>query len=338
MLQDKLSLASAVQAISPLARSNYKLENNKRTRTVKVRLTGLLTVTVAGTLVRNQGSLLGAIASMGIQQGSDDQVNIDARALRHYAELVVDGPIPATRLTAAQAAAPGAYPLVEEVYIPLAYPFSASPSETYFKEDNVNNTLQAFIQQGPAGTAQITDATATLTLVSAVVTQIFDDQIGLLPLFVPMIDTVDVNVSGASGNLRLDLQGSDYLAALIVQQDTDLGEVADIINSLTILGDSVPIIGPQQVPWTALVDGMVMESGGAGSAIQSGIRSWFGWSFVKSGRLSSMIPPNSIPNLRVLFNCQPSATGTSSLIRVSRIWYQRDLVVCNPILPFAITG
>lgn len=340
MLQDKLTVAAPQMAISPLIRANFILENNKRSRVAKVRVTGLLTVTTIGTLIRNLGSVLGAIATIGLQQGSYDQVNVDARLLRHYSEYNADGPIPAVRLTVAQAGALGAYPLMEEVYMAFANPWTASPSETYFKEDNVNNQLQVFIQQGPAGIAQITDALGTLTLVSAVVTQVYDEQIGLLPLFVPFLDTVEVPVPGPAQNLRLDLKGSDYLAMLIFQQDTSLGEVADIINSMTVIGDGINILGQQQIPWTALVDGMVYESGGAGSALASGIKSWFAWNFVKSGRLSSMLPPNSIPNLRALFNAQPSALAGSagSTIRALRVWYRRDMVVCQPVLPFDVTG
>lgn len=340
MLQDKLTVAAPQMAISPLVRANFILENNKRSRVAKVRLTGLLTVTTPGTLIRNLGSLLGAIATIGLQQGSYDQINVDARLLRHYSEYNADGPIPAVRLTVAQAGAAAAYPLMEEVYMAFANPWTASPSETYFKEDNVNNQLQVFVQQGPAGIAQITDALGTLTLVSAVVTQVYDEQIGLLPLFVPFLDTVEVPVPGPAANLRLDLKGSDYLAMLIFQQDTSLGEVADIINSMTVIGDGINILGQQQIAWTALVDGMVYESGGAGAALQTGIKSWFAWNFIKSGRLSSMLPPNSIPNLRALFNCQPSALAGSagSTIRALRVWYRRDMVVCQPVLPFDVTG
>jgi hypothetical protein len=341
-LRDKISTLSQQAPFSPNKRATWVGQNNKRTRMVKLRISADVEVTVAGTLVLNDGSVLSLLDSIGLQQGSEDMVNFDARMLRHYAEFGASSRIPARRLTAAEAAAKATYSLFEEVYMALAYPFAASRFETLFKELNPQNQLTVWIQQGPAGVANLTDATCTVTNLAADVVQIYDEDVSKLPLFVPYLDVVQFPVSGAIANGRIDLRGSDYLAAIVVQTDSDKGEQADIINSLAYRGDGVDIIGPEKVTWLQLVDGMPQESGGAGSAlnIATAPKAWFVYNHIKDGRLSALIPPNQIPNLRLEVNAQPTAFAgaTSTTIRVGRVQYRRDLRVCDPVLPFPVTG
>lgn len=342
MLLDKLAEIQAQNPFIAGRRTNFVSQNNKRTRLYKVEIAQDLTVTTVGTVVYNGGSLLGAYDFIGVQQGSQDQVNFDARLLRHWTEFSAQGPVPCRRLTAAQAAAKATYPLFETVYINLADQFAASPSETYFKENNINNQLNAFIQLSTARLTAISDAVYTLTDPVVTITQVFDENIGNLPLFVPYFDMVEYQVNSAQSQARIDLRASDYIAAIVIQCDTNKGEQDDVIEQLAYRGDGVDIIGPAMVPWNSLVDGMASESGGAGAALLAADydRTWYAYNHIKSGRLSALLPPNVIPNLRLEVKCAPSAAAgvTSTTIRVGRIMYRRDPKVCAPELPFPVTG
>ena len=352
MLLDKLTSAPQQAALGVNQRATFILQNNKRTRWIRVRIAGTVTITVAGTLVRNGGSILGAISRIGFSQGSQDQVNWDARLLRHLSEYVAGANLPNRRLSVAEVVAKGTFNLFEEVLIPCACPNGANPSETYFRENNPQNVLSVFIQQAP--TTVLTDGTFTLDSISASVTQVYDDNIGELPLFVPYFDTVELAIAGAITTGRVDLRASDFIAGIMVQQDCSLGEVADVVNALAYRADGVDIIGPNQVGWNDLVDGMAFESAGSGLAQRAAFagttagvpniidaqRSWFYWQHIKNGRLSALLPPNQLPNLRLEVNAQPTALAgaTGSVVRVGRVMYRRDLAVCAPELPFDVFG
>ena len=161
-LKDKVAQAPQQATFGTTQRATFILQNNKRTRGIRIRISGTVTNAVAGTLVRNGGSILGAISRIGFSQGSTDQVNFDARMLRHLSEYISGANLPARRLSVAEVVAKGAFDLFEEVIIPCACPGSANLSESYFKENNPQNILNVFIQQAPA--LIISDAAFTLTL------------------------------------------------------------------------------------------------------------------------------------------------------------------------------
>jgi len=350
MLYDHETLLNQQTVFSAISRANFVAQNNVRTAFFKARVSATVQVTVAGTLIRNDGSVLGLFTRGGLQQGSDDQINFDLRMLRKVAEAFAYSPLASRRLSTAEVVAKGTFNLFDEVVIPCSMPGTSSPSQTEFRERNPQNVLNVFFQQAPAPI--LTDGTIVVTNLAVTVTQVYDQDVNTRPVFVPYFDTVELPINGAIANGRLDLRASDFIAALIIQQDTaNLGEVADIINAYAYRGDGTDIVGPAQVPWLHMVDGQGWQLGtgnqnryqlaGDTAAVPNFItatKSTDLYNHIKQGRLSALLAPNSIPNLRLEVNAQPSvvAGAVGSVVRVGRLMYRRDPVVCTPDIPFPV--
>ena len=350
MLYDKETLLNQQSVFSRIARANWIALNNVRTSYFKVRVSADVTVTVAGTLIRNGGSVLGFFTRAGLQQGSQDQINMDLRMLRHLSEALNYSSLGSRRLSVAEVVAKGTFTLFDEVVIPCSMPGTISLSQTAFREQNPQNVLNVFFQQAP--TDILTDGTFTVANLAITVSQVYDENIGERPVFVPFFDAIEFPVTASVPSGRIDLRASDYIAALLIQEDTaNVGEVSDIITSFAYRGDGTEIIGPPQIPWLHMVDGQGWQSG-AGSQNRyqvagdtagvpqfvSQLKSWLFYNHIKQGRLSGLLAPNTIANLRLEANAAPTAVAgaTGSLIRVGRVMYRRDQVVCTPEIPFPV--
>lgn len=288
---------------------------------IDVLITGTLGVTVAGTGIQNRGSIMAAFDEIGVVENGRDRVVLDARLARYIAELAAPSALTATRATGA-----GVQTTVlrEYVRIYFAHPFAVNPRETAFLARDPRADLQLFFKLNGTNNGVsniIAGGTKTLTGVSVTAVQHIDEHETARPLFIPSIRQVTQVIAG-SGVTDMYLRPNNYLRAIALQQDTNVGEVEDIITSLALLGDSRPIIGPEQVDFDLLRYAKEYEHGGSVLAPTG----YWHHNFQEGGRLANILNPRQDTNVRLSLTAAPSAAAgaTSSVVRVALLELERD--------------
>jgi hypothetical protein len=223
--------------------------------------------------------------------------------------------------------------ITEVLPIWLSAPKTLDPNETKYVE--ANKQLAQQITMTPLRTVARLGGgalAATFGTLTAKVEQMVDDILGVPPLLNVYVRQITQDVTNTNGALRIDLRGSRYIRAIAIQQDSDAGEVTDIINALVLRGDARSIIGDRTVPYADLQQHAAEEQGGAVST--SG---YLVWDFLRYGRLASLFSPYQDANLRLEVDCQQSVTAgaTNSKIRVLVVEYERTPTTAAQI-PFAI--
>jgi hypothetical protein len=308
-------------------RYRTQAENNKRTERFLLRVAGQVDITVAGAGLRNRGSILAALTDIGYTDGGADKVFLDARLARFIGECMAPSALPATRLAGVGIQA--ATQLRETVPLWMASPRSLNPNETKYVETNKQLTQEVFLTplrniNRLSGGAP----TGTITNVQATVEQVYDDLLTVPPNLTVYHRQVAQDVSGANAALKIDLRGSRFIRGLAIQQDTDQGEVSDIINSLVLRGDRESIIGDRSVPFVDMVEHAQEEFGGAVVAAPG----YLFVDFQRYGRLSSFWNPYQDTNLRIEADVQPSPGNTGSKIRVA-VWEYERTPATSPTFP-----
>ena len=306
-------------------RANTQMDNNKRTERINMRVRGQVDITVAGTGLANRGSILGAITTMGFSDGGTDKVQCDARLLRFIDEAMAPSALPATRLAAAGVQA-GTI-LDETVTVWLAAPRTIQPNETKYAEVNKQLALQPFITPNRVISAVAKGATGTITNLSVSVEQLYDDLVNTPPWLTIYQRQIVQDVTGSNPALKVDLRGSRFIRGLAIQQDTDQGEVSDIINGIVLRGDSFSLYGDRPISFADLYAHQADEIGGA-------LPPGYLWiDFARYGRLSTMWNPYQDTNLRFELDVQPSlvAGATGSKVRVAVVEYERTAVTADPL-------
>lgn len=330
---DKVKVLSTIAppAGSDNVRATTQGDNNKRTERYQLRVTGQVDVTVAGSNVLNKGSILAALTDIGFSDGGTDKIVLDARLARFIAEAMAPSALPATRMTTA--AIQAATQLEEIVPLFMSAYKTGNLNETKFVEVNKQLQQQPFITPLRTIGRLVNGApTGTITNLQATVEQVYDDLVQTPPWLSPYTRQVVQDVAGANAALKVDLRGSRYLRGIAIQQDSDLGEVNDIIQNLVLRGDRDTYWGQQGIPLRDLLLAQAYENGGSvqlgGStgagvtAVMSGGYLWI--DFCRYGRLSTMWNPYQDTNLRLELGVVPSAFGvTGSKIRVAMVEYER---------------
>lgn len=322
-IRNLAQIAPANGAGSDGIRAKTDAENNKRTERYDLRFRGQVDITVAGTGLVNRGSILGAVTEAGYSDGGTDKINLDARLGRFIAECMAPSALPATRLAGAGVQA--ATILTETLPFWMCAPRTINLNETKYAEVNKQLQQQIFIIPRKVITtvAQGAALAGTVTNLTCNVEQRFDDMVGVPPWLSIYVRQIVQNVNGANNALKIDLRGNRFARFIAIQQDTDQGEVTDIINSLVLRGDTYSLIGDGVVPFADLADSQADEFGGTMTP------GYLGYDFCRYGRLSSMWNPQQDTNLRLEVNCQPSVTNfsgaasTGSKIRVAMVEFER---------------
>lgn len=303
-------------AITAQGRTFIDLANGKRTFGLTLIFRQVATVTVGAlTSLRNRGSLLSQFTKLGINDNGRDIVNWDARSAQVLGQAHSGQVIPSTRLGLPVAV----YNLEETVYLPLANPMSVSPSETAFSERNPNTRLRAFVTWVPDNTqiAVVGGGTLVLSTPTVEVIQHYDDDRGAVPsLLSPFWREIVQPVATANATLRSLLDSSLRLRGILIQQDSNIGEVTDILaNGFRFLGAQRTYIGPQQISYADLQREAIREFGGDVAAAAG----YLYLNFQRNGRLAEVINQSRNANLRFESNALPSVTAgvTSSNIRFS---------------------
>lgn len=316
------------------------LDNNARTFGVEVTLSGTYTMgtDVTASILYNRGSLLAAIAKIGIRMDGKERIICDGRSLGALQDIMSGGrrrrrDLATVVLTTAQA-------LVESVFVPASLFGLAIPSETALLEENTQTPVQLFLELASNAADKIAkkgtgNGTVTLGTVTAKVAHLLDNKRADLPLFRPQFREIVTSVPAANSGLEISLRGSAYLAAVLLQQDSDIGEVTDMVNSIQLIGDGGYSIIQQPTDWKHFVNfTQPMDNSGAPIAGYAyGILN-----FVDEGKLSHMLHPGVAPNLRLVLDAQNSATSgaTNSKIRATIIEMERHPTLTTPTLPFNV--
>lgn len=313
-------------------RATSDLDNGLRNEFVQLRVRGQLDISVAGTGLRNRGSILGALIEAGLQVGGKPFFQGDPRLIRFMNETLALSPLPATR--AAGAGIQAATQLEETIWLQCALRGTVDPNETKFLEDNINSLFQAYLVGSQNPLAGIIDGapTGTVTNVSASVLQVGDVLRGQVPTKLsPYYDELVQDVVGANPALKIDLRGDMYVAGYFIQADSAAGERADILQSVQLRGDKWSYVGERTIP---IADLQALGAYDFGGAVVYATATYVAILFTRNGRLSNLLHPAEQPNIRLVLGVQPGAAA-SPKIRVGRLQYRRTATTQAPI-DFAI--
>ena len=221
--------------------------------------------------------------------------------------------------------------LNETVPIWLSAARTANPNETKYVEVNKQLQQQVFIVPTRTIGRLVSGApTGTITNLQAAVVQVYDERLDSQPWLSAFTRQVVQDVTGTNSALKVDLRGSRYVRGIAIQQDTDQGEVPDIINALVLRGDDKAIYGDRAIPFAALQAFQAEEYGGSLPA------GYLYIDFARYGRLSTFFNPYEDTNLRLELDVQVSGGGaTGSKVRVAMVEYERTPATAG-VLPVAI--
>jgi hypothetical protein len=195
-----------------------------------------------------------------------------------------------------------------------------------------NNVL---VTPGASGTAAVTALTINIV-------QEFDTDLGLLPIFRPfMQDLVSAPITAAITDQIFYIDFPDILRSLMIQQDTSVGEVGDILTSYQLRTDTTNIDGNGgDLNFIDRVQQMVRWFGGAISAARISQSAnplvnpaYLFRNFQSSGRISNVLVRSQIgANVALWLTGQNSASGAAntSIIRAGMDRLQKVPGVTNP--------
>ena len=309
------------------------MQSGVRTHAVRLTISQLLDITADASSLRNRGSVLGLFDEVGVFVDGEDRFLADPRSLRALNEAFSVSALPHTRQVDLTAAAT-ALTLTETIEIPMAYPRGAKPEETAFLERDIRQEMQVFVKyNGNAAKVVGGGTVGALAAPTIRVTQLYDSLRAELPLLRPAMRQIVRSVSAANTQEEIHIRGARYIGAIVIQQDSDIGEVSDIINSIALYGDEGRAIIPQPLNLAAAVGQAAFDAGGDLSS-----RSYFVLNFIRSGRLSHLLHPGAYNNLRLVLDVQPSVTAgaTNSRVRVTLYEFDRDTELTSAELPFII--
>ncbi len=305
-------------------------------------LTITAALTVSGgvlTTVQNNGSLLSLFSYLGVMDNNDDSCYWDARMLGALTDCVAPRNTNNVRLNSLAAAT---YNLSETVMIPYAWPLSGNAWETSFVERNHGNSpsyVFAIPQAGynpanAAGLSQLltTANAASLANLQITIEQVADDQASIYPpIYRPKFEMVTQPVTGAVSGLRVSLDTARPQRALLVQQDTNVGTVNDIITGYRLMSDLVDVDAPNVVNYAARAKAQALETGGnvfqyGGTGIAPAGGCYLFRNLQLGGRLTTIVDPRTIgKNWRMEVTGQPSvaAGATTSNVNIGLITMEK---------------
>ena len=314
----------------PGERHGSVLQPKVRTHSILLTIEATVDVTADAAASRNRGSVLALFDEVGLNVDGEDRIILDPRSARMWNEVNAISPLPSSRFTDVEADS-AAYRLRETLRLDLANPRLAFPEETAFSERDTLQSMEVFMKYNGLGTKLFGGGTVVVSAPTVRVQQVYDPFRSELPLFRPSVRQVSSAVPGANDRQEISLKGSRYFGGVLIQQDSDAGEVSDMINTIAILGGDGKDIIPQQMPWLDAVEHSQGDSGGN----VAGSRAYLGVNFLKKGRLSKLVHPYSYGNLRLVLDVVPSVTAgaTNGKIRVTIFEYERDTELTTAALP-----
>lgn len=307
--------------VAQVGRYTSKQTNGRRTFRTLVRIN--VTATIAGgpaTAIRNRGSAACLFDRIGRSDNGTDVIQLDTRAAVVMSQLMAAGPQTAVRMSSL---ANGATNLVEYVELYDAFPVQIDGGETAFMERDPSTDLLAWLEwNGNANLLlNLGAATCTFTAVSATVIQVYDDRRGIdVPLYRPWVQRIaQLPVTAAVTEQLLRLPTQRTLRGLLIQTDSNIGEVTDVLTSFYLMSDTRRLIGPTQISFGDLQRLNEAQFGGFSDTNGPGVGGAYAYlDFQPGGRLAQCLSPEQTPNLGIYFTGLPSVTAgvTSSVINV----------------------
>lgn len=313
----------------PARRTRTQLDNGTRLKFVEAVVRADLNITGAGGTILNRGSVLAALELAGISMDGKDRIAADPRALKVMQERFTR-----REYTAKRAANPaiGVYKLEESLILFGAMPQLMGSDETALLERATGINVDFFTQARAVPLAGILKGgVATLDNLQINVAETYDLDRHELPYLRPFVYELSQDVVQANKNLEVFLRPTAYVGAITIQQETDDGEVSDIVNTVQLIADGGKGIIPFPTPYQDLV--MKTALSDDYTSVQGG--SYLVLDFMGDAKLSRILNPLAYPNLRFRFDCQPSVGKTGSKIRITLWTFEQDAELTQPI-PFAI--
>ena len=331
-----------------------RILNGVRTGFIVMEGTCVVTIGTATALGNyNDGSLWALFSQVVFYENGTPIVQRDARSMARLTELLGFAPTSAVRFGTTLTAA--AYSLRDHLIIPFAWPLAINPWATPFvaQDQNAPNTV-GLIAAGAAiwtaaGTATgngalvhpDTTTTAAITALQINIVQEFDTDLGILPIYRPFMDEMAYQVTANAADQLHYVDYPDILRSFMIQQDSNIGDVADILTAYQFRTDTTLIDGNgTDLPFADQVQQQVRHFGGAISAqrIANNITprvnpAYLLRNFQSSGRLSNVLVRAQIgQNVRVLATALPSVTAgvTTSTLRYGRDRLQKVQGVTSP--------
>lgn len=319
------------QAIAPLAniaaitgqKAVTDMRNGMRTLGVMIRIVCDVTISVAAvTAIRNGGSVLALVDAVGVTENGVDRVLMNGRLAGFVGRCnsVVDTPS-RTRLTST---AQGVTTLDETIFIPFGSAWQINAGDSAFVERDPRASLQAFVTWNPSAAKLVTigGATVAFGVPTITVEQVYDDERqAKRPLFLPYYREQSMIVAAAGQQAPMYLKTSRWLRGIAIQQDSDVGDVSDIISNVILRGDNRDIIAPPG----ASVARLARLGEAYGNAKGSNDPGYLWIPFTHGGRLSNALSPVNDANVRLEFTAAPTgaAGAASSIIRVGMLELER---------------
>lgn len=338
MIKLRKSFRGTIVPVAGGERATVKLAAGKKTNYISLVARGQFDQSVgAATSIRNKGSLWAAFDEVAVSEQGQDMHLYRGNVLRMISETFAPSALSATRVisTAVQAATQ----LKESARIYFAMPFGMDPGETSFLERNPGQAFEVGVRLVATPATRLVNPganTSALTNVSVTALQGFDDpdpKTGLHtpPLFIPMVrQLATIPVAVAQSAMLVELKTTALCRMIILSQETTTeGEVADIIQNVTMRGDNLTIIGPNGARFDDLLLDNEYELGGN----MVGNSSHLPFMFQRYGRISDSFNPSQDVNLRLELNVTPSASAGTSQIRVTLVELVRSPVTAATI-PF----
>ena len=297
-----------------------RLMNSVRTGYLRLELSGLVTIAAGGaTAILNAGRLSSYLNQILFYENGNPIVQRDARSLSRVTELISMGPSSNIGLNAIAA---GAYGLRETIIVPFAWPLAVNPWETCFVaiDPNATNTVgfsfnNASLTNGIGLIATSANA-VTLSNFNCNVVQVFDYDTQIRPLYRPyMIDYLMAPITGAVADLPFYIDYPDILRSLAIQQDSNLGEVGDIITGYQLRSDTVQIDGTTgDLSFPDYVQQMPLDFAGA-------------WSeeFLRLSRTVVPLAPVGVNPALLLRNFQTAGRLSNTLVKAQ--WGQNPRIL-----------
>lgn len=322
-------------------RSQIRLLNSKRTLRLNITVRATVNVTTLATAVINKGSAA-ALLRLYVNENGRDRVNVDARVASHLSACYAAGQPTNIRQTAVAVAS---YNIVEHIVLHFSPRQSVVPSETCFSESGGGAPLFLESDAYANGFARLfTGGAGSITALSVECEQEYVDEASVnAPFFITTMREQVENITSANTAYPVMLRTAHRLRGFVLTQDTDSGEVSDILTTVALRSDTRDIIGPNPVTYDNFAQYMESEQAGAvyfpmGAADTTRARSHVFVNFQQEGRLSRVLyPARDYTNLRLELGTAVSA-GANPKLRITYIELERPdpvdgRIVVNPFLP-----
>lgn len=298
-------------------RTTAPLVTNVRTKFIDLVLrTQVIVATAALASIRNRGSAFALLSEMGITEGQIPTWQVDPRVLKFQSEEAAPSKLTASPLANT---ATGTYNLVDRLRLNFAHPFQRDPRETWYLETNplADFSFYATLDSVANAVARLADITGgavvTIPSMSLDVQQVYDRIDSKLPIYLPKTEMITTNVAGASKSFLIPIKITDRLRSITITQDSDAGEVTDIINTVTLRGDNFRWI--EKVSLDDLARSREYEQGGDVYVGAGGRHVYI--NFQEDGKLSHVLNPlGQDTNLRLELDVQPSVTSGATNSRI----------------------